>query len=224
VQNARTWWIITPVVSLLVLAMGWLLLVSPKHGEAADLQDQTATVNNQNQASQVQLDALRAQAKKLPEQKAELARLQVQIPPTPQLPALIRSISAASKASGMTLTGLTPSAPTAVVTATAAAAAPTTPGVALVGLQQIPIAMTATGTFSAARRFLGTLEMLPRTFLVSGLQMGRGTTGGQSVTVTITGAVFMNTPGTTGSTATGTTGTASGKAPATSTVPSSPAN
>ena len=57
---------LTVLGALVILAAGWFLLISPKKGEATDLQAQAAEQVSANSILETQLQVLRAQAKELP--------------------------------------------------------------------------------------------------------------------------------------------------------------
>jgi len=211
---------LTVLGALMILAAGWFLLVSPKKGEAADLQDQAAQQVSANSVLETQLQVLRAQAKELPKKQAELARVAAKIPDNPSLPTLIRAITAASTSAGVEFVSVTPGPPAATVAAApvapvapadpAAAAAPgTVPAVAPAAdgsagtLASIPVALNVIGDYFEIEQFIANLENLPRALRVSNLTLAPGasptagqsaptsTEDGRTLTSTITGSVFM---------------------------------
>jgi Tfp pilus assembly protein PilO len=215
-NKAQTWYIGTAVVAVLVLVAGWFLLVAPAKSNASDLQAQADSVVQQNAATQVQLDQLKAQSKNLPAQEAQIAAIQTRIPTNPALPTLIRTLSDQAKAAGVSLDSLTPGTPTLASgsttgTATATTATPVAPG----KVSQIPVSLKVTGNFANVRLFLNGLESMQRAFLVTGLAIAQNaaattTATAGSLSTTITGDVFMapqvpipSTPNTTAATAAG---------------------
>lgn len=201
--------LITALVTIAVMALGWFLLISPKRGEAADLRDQTAAQDAANAQLQAKVAMLREQAKDLPKQRARLALIAVNIPDNPQLPSLIRSLTKTARDSRVDLQALQPGAPAAVASTVAGATtAPVRPGqpVAPVGLQQIPLAITITGDYFEAANFVNRLEGLRRSLLVTGLAItpvgaaAPGSTGGSTaspevsddIRLVVTGRVFTS--------------------------------
>lgn len=193
-DKLRQWVALTVVGVLAVLAGGWVLLVSPKHSQAAELRDQAAQQEASNERAVTQLSVLRAQALALPGQKDKLEKVAAKIPDGPELPALIRSLTTAAHDSGVEFVSLTPSAPAASTpTATTGATATV-----------IPVSINVIGGFYEVERYLGELEDLPRALRVAGLTIAPGksplTTGkdvgppvqsGRSLAVTLTAQVFM---------------------------------
>ena len=120
---------LTVLGAVVILAAGWFLLISPKKGEATDLQTQAAEQVSANSVLETQLQVLRAQAKELPKKQAELARVAAKIPENPSLPTLIRAITAASTSAGVEFVSVTPGPPAALVAAAPVApVAPAAPG------------------------------------------------------------------------------------------------
>jgi len=113
----RKWIAGTVVIALVVLAGSWFLLVSPKRGEAADLQSEADSQLNVNQALTTELALLKQQKKDLPEQQAQLAELQTQVPQTPSMPSLIRLLDTAGTRSGVDLVSMAPAAAIPVMSA-----------------------------------------------------------------------------------------------------------
>jgi type IV pilus assembly protein PilO len=193
--------------SLVVLAAGWFLLVSPKRSQAADLRTQAATAVTANSQLENQLQVLKAQAKDLPKQQAKLAAVAAKIPDNPALPALIRALTTAGTSAGVELVSVTPGTPVAVAAAAAApaAAAPAAPaaGVSTAGqLAAIPLTLSIAGGYFQVEQFVANLENLPRSMRLTTLTVAPGAnpvkpvkTGsvddGRSLLTTVTGQVFM---------------------------------
>ncbi|MDP9433125.1 MAG: hypothetical protein M3P91_10550, partial [Actinomycetota bacterium] len=76
--------------------------------------------------------------------------------------------------------------------ATGSAPAPVTVSDAATTLTYVPVAMTITGGFFEAERFLVALEEFERSFLVSGIEVRSATDalGVQELTVTVSGRVY----------------------------------
>jgi len=130
----RKWSALAVVLVLAILAAGWFLLVSPKRGEAADLQQQAADQESANAKLVSELNELKQQQAELPQQRAELAVMRKQIPDNPALPTLIRDLTQAGRKVGVSINTMAPAVPVAVV-----APAATT-----------PVASTSTSTTSTS--------------------------------------------------------------------------
>lgn len=193
-------WIGATVFACAAIAAGsWFMAISPKLADAADLRSQTQDVEDQNELLDLQIASLKSESAKLPEYKAELEQLRIQIPTEAQLAEYVRQINAAATARSVTVTSVTPglgqafvpvvvAAPAPSPTATPesesadsedkaesdeetapAPAAPTGPKVPD-GFSAIPLSLTVVGTYDNTLAFINDLQTAtPRLFLVSGL-------------------------------------------------------
>ena len=194
---------LTVLGAVVILAAGWFLLISPKKGEATDLQTQVATQVSANAVLETQLQVLRAQAKELPKKQAELARVAAKIPDNPSLPTLIRAITAASTSAGVEFVSVAPGPPAALVAvvpvapvapaagtpanpaaaAPAAPVAPAAPAAPAAGtLAAIPLTLNVVGDYFEIEQFIASLENLPRALRVGILKLvpGASPTAGSS--------------------------------------------
>lgn len=224
--ETRKWSAVAALVAVVVFVASWLLLISPKRGEAADTRTQTASQEQQNASLRSKIAQLKDQASDLPKKEAELAGIRAQIPTNPALPKLIRELSAAAKGVGVELVSLAPAAPSVLVASSATAVAPVAPGAATGDqLLQVPVALALKGDYPELEQFLNRLEELQRVFLVTGFTIGSadGATAastGTVISLNLTGRVFMAKAGTAATTpvaptttgSTGSTSTPSGTA------------
>lgn len=219
-DKLKQWVVLTALAAVLLLAAGWVLLISPSRDEAAELREQVSAQVSANAVLQAELQVLEQQARELPDKAAELARVTAKIPDDPSMPLLIRAVTAASKAAGVQLVSLTPgppvAAPAAVPGAPAAAAPapapagspaatdPVAPAVGAVGgLATVPVTLQVVGGYFETAKLLTLLEDLPRALKVQDLTLspGSGPAGaqaagaslaeGRSLASTITGSVFL---------------------------------
>jgi Pilus assembly protein, PilO len=239
-QTRTTRWLAgTALLCVALLAGAYLLLIGPKRAEAASRRDENAAAQQRNDTLQIQIAQLRAQFARLPERQSELADILAQMPPTADVPKLVRDVDALAKDNGVTLTSVTPgtasylaapSAGSATAPVTGSAVAPATgsaPSAAgtLGQVAQIPLTLVLHGDFYAQLSFLKQLQhSMSRAVLLTGLQFTGAQTGagpaGQ-VDVTLTGSVFAlpaaaaalaatsSSPAPSASTGTGSTGTGS---------------
>ncbi|WP_088289302.1 hypothetical protein [Kineosporia sp. A_224] len=223
----------TTLLCVALLGLSWLLLVSPQRTEAAELRDQNASTQSQNDLLEVKIAQLRAQFAKLPENQAELASILAQMPPDAGMPRLVRDLDTMSESTGVTLSSVTPgpgqtlttgttvpgaaaAAPAATAAATAAAGTTPVDGSTVVA---IPVTIAVDGDYFQTVAFLKQLQtQMPRAFLVTAVQMSAGSAGGAdasatggNVAVTITGKVFA-LPGMSADVLTTGTGTTAGTA------------
>ncbi len=182
------------LASVAIAAGAWFLAISPQIGEAADLRAQTDEVESQNAVLEKKLIDLEAESAKLPQYRADLEAIRIQVPTTAELSEYLRQIATLAAARGVTVTSVTPGlaqafvpavAPTAAPEPTETAsttddesassdetAAPTPPAGPYVpdGFAAIPLSVTVLGTYDNTLAFLSDLQTVsPRLFLVSGL-------------------------------------------------------
>jgi Tfp pilus assembly protein PilO len=195
------WYAAAAVASVLVLLAGWFLLVSPQNATAADLSAQAESQVQANQQTEAKIAALKAQYKNLPTLQKQLAVAQTHLPPTPQLPALLRQLSAAAKGAGVTLKSVSPGTPTPLD----ASPIPAKSGDAAAAseVNVIPVTIMIEGPFANVRLFLSKVESMPRSVLVTGVTITRvtatgagsgPTTPGNVLTTNITARVFSANP------------------------------
>ncbi|HET9657924.1 MAG TPA: type 4a pilus biogenesis protein PilO [Kineosporiaceae bacterium] len=183
---------------VLLLAVAWFLLVSPRRAQAADLADQNASAQQANAKLQLQIEGLKAQSAQLPTFRAQLATLLRQLPATADMPTLVRDLNSFASESGVQLDTLTPGSATffgvkpgavaggAAGGAGGGAAKPT-------GVVEIPISLVARGDYFQAVAFLQKVQtQLSRVFLVREVQVAQSSSGGGpgQIQLTITGGVF----------------------------------
>jgi len=220
-DKLKQWVVLAVAASIVIVAAGWFLAVSPKRAQAEELRVQAAEQLSANSALETQLQVLRAQAQELPKEQAKLAAVAAKIPSDPALPSLVRALLAASESSGAELVSVSPSPPQLVVAAApvappapaagqsapapADAAAPTAavPAGPVGQLANIPLAITIAGDYFELQQFVAALEELPRALRISELAITPGTSptepkdsaasteDGSSLTSTISGFVYM---------------------------------
>lgn len=230
--DIRKWTGLALVLVLAIFAAGWFLLISPKRGEAAELRGQAESRAEANSRLEQQIRVLQAQQQDLPKQRARLATLRTQIPDNPALPSLIRDLTAAGRKTGVSLDSLAPAVPVALVApglvapvapapatdaeagsdaatgSDAAAATPVAPAAPAPTLYQVPLTVNVTGTYFELEQFINKVENFRRAFLVSGFSLGPNSSpdaeaAPDSLTIALTGRVFISqpTPATTTTTA-----------------------
>jgi Tfp pilus assembly protein PilO len=205
-DSTAKWYGGAALAAVLVLLAGYFLLVSPTRSTADEVSAQVQAQNDANDATQLRIDALKAQYKNLPDLQKDLAALQTHLPTTPQMPALLRSLSTAAARSGVTLVSVTPANPTALSTNGQAAGPLTSANASAPGaVSDYPVAIAIQGNFANVKLFMASLEAIPRSVLVTGLNVTRAgeSQGGVDASSTANGAlkamisahVFSATPG-----------------------------
>jgi hypothetical protein len=215
--TTRKWTTGAAVLAVLILVATWFLLVSPKRGEATQLQADTAAQLNENASLETQLSVLREQNKNLPKYQAELAGLRDQVPQTNVLPGFVRQLSMAADRSGVTLDILTPTPAVPLSVDGAAPEAISVEGNLPAGkLAGINVDIVVSGGFFEIQQFANKLENLERYNLVSGLDIGPAEGDTEAVatdntknllTATFHSRVFLVPVGVDGATTTTTTTT-----------------
>lgn len=205
-DSTMKWYGGAALAAVLVLLAGFFLLVSPARSNADEIQAQAAAQDDANGMLQSKIDTLKAQYKDLPTYQKDLAALQTHLPTTPQMPALLRSLSQAAARSGVTLVSVTPSNPTVLASGNQASGPITAATASAPGqVSDYPLAISVQGNFANVKLFMAQLEALPRSVLVTGLNVTRAgeAQGGVDATSTANGAliamvsahVFSATPG-----------------------------
>jgi type IV pilus assembly protein PilO len=171
--TTRKWTTGAAVLAVLILVATWFLLVSPKRGEATQLQADTAAQVNENASLETQLSVLREQNKKLPKYQADLAGLYDQVPQTNALPGFVHQLSIAADRSGVALDILTPT-PAVPLSVGGAIPEPVSPEGNLPAgqLAGINVDIAVSGGFFEIQQFANKLENLQRYNLVGGLDIG----------------------------------------------------
>jgi Tfp pilus assembly protein PilO len=203
--DTRKWSAVAVVLVAAIFAAGWFLLIAPKRTEAADLKTKTVRQDSDNMALEQKLQELKAQQADLPTQRARLAAIKSNIPDNPALPSLIRDLTAAANKAGVSLDAMSPSAPQAISAPGAVAGAPAAapaPAADAAGpaaaapsvLYQVPMILNLTGNYFELEQFLGKLEGLKRSFLVSGFSIAPKASdeAPDGLGLAITGRVFLS--------------------------------
>jgi Tfp pilus assembly protein PilO len=148
--------IVAAAASLILSLLVAVLLILPKTNEVKTVQEQVATEQVRTATLQTQVDyleSLQAQADKL---RAQLKALNIEIPPTADLPGLIHEVNAAADQAAVDLSSITPGSPSA---------ATTNP------VSVVPLQLTVSGGFFSVEEFLYRIETLDRTAKVSSVSL-----------------------------------------------------
>lgn len=155
---------------ILVMVVG---LISPKASQVRKKQKEVETAQVQEGTLRTQLEQLRAAAKDAPRDRKRLAVLQRQIPPTADLPSIIRLLNNTSDRSGVDFMTLAPGQP-----------APAGP------ISVVPIQITIEGGFFAIDQYLYLLEHLPRVSKVTTIAVAAGGGGLPTLQVQLNASFF----------------------------------
>ncbi|WP_028046327.1 hypothetical protein [Cellulomonas sp. URHE0023] len=197
-SKSAPWIAGTVIISLLLIAASWFLLISPVTTATAEANEQTESQAQQNEMLQNQVVQLKAQSLKLDEYKAELAGLQLRVPPVTAVADFNRQLSALAATHSVTIISVAvspsetvvPLVPVAAATDPAAtdpatttdASAPAEGTVAedgtvtpaapagVQGFYQMPISLDVVGSYTNVEAFLNDLQLGDgRLFVVSAL-------------------------------------------------------
>ncbi|KQY44068.1 hypothetical protein [Cellulomonas sp. Root137] len=185
-----TWIGGTVFIGLVIAAAAWFLAISPTMSAASEIRSEAQSTRERNELLELKVTKLRSDFEKLPEYRAELAGIQLQIPTDAMLSDYLRQLDMIAIAHSVTLTAVTPSVPQSVVLAVPAVTAPvpeateesgsesdeaavapaTTAGAnGPAGFTAIPFSLTALGTYDNTLAFLNDLQnSTQRLFLVTG--------------------------------------------------------
>jgi Tfp pilus assembly protein PilO len=148
-------------------------LITPKAGQVKAKQKEIATAQQQQTSLQAELEQLQAAAKDAPKDRKTLSVLKAQVPPTADLPGLIKLLNGSADKSGVDFQTIAPGAPQAVGT-----------------YSVIPVQVTVVGGFFAVDQYLYLLETLPRVSKVTTMTVSPGPNGLPQLSMAITANFF----------------------------------
>lgn len=157
--------ILVAAVGAVAAVLVSVLLILPKMHEVSDTQAQVqaATTKQTDLTNKVaELEGLAQQADKL---RAELKKFDVQVPPTADLPGLIRLLSDVAKKSGVDFYEIAPGQPTELTDPT---------------VSQIPLSITVNGQYFSVEEFLYHLETASRTAEITSVNLGPSSSAGET--------------------------------------------
>jgi len=135
-------------------------LVLPKMSAVSKAKKDLVAEQTKEQSLQLRLSQLQAAKQEAPQTQQALDELKVQIPPTADIPGLIRVVADAADETGMNVSTLSPGAPTVDGSGK---------------FSIIPVSLTVDGSYFSLQEFLVKLETLPRAMKVMQTQISPGT-------------------------------------------------
>ncbi len=192
--------LIAAAAGVLVVLLVIFVLIMPKVSAVHKKQDALKAA----QATQTELEAhlreLQATEKQAQDIRAQLAKLDANVPPTADLPGLIRTLNDMADQASVDFLSLSPGQPSAVQGAAAApssSAAPVpsvggaAPGGPLpVGVSVVPVSITLNGTYFACDEYLFLLETMPRISTVTSISLALGPSGYPQLALTLQANFF----------------------------------
>lgn len=195
--GTRIWTVGAVLVIGGILALGWLIGVSPLLAQTAAADAERAGIEAQNATQQAQLAVMKADFENLDAIAAELEPLQESIPAEERTEVFAATVESFAAANGVALTsyvagelpffGAPSDAATSSVAGTGGIALTTPAGT----VYAIPITIGLEGTPEAVMSTVRALQGGQRLFLVNSVAFDRGLRGSPSATVT--GYIFMLT-------------------------------
>jgi Tfp pilus assembly protein PilO len=177
--NDRRTPILVGVGAVILVVLAVFFLVLPKSADISKTKEDLATAQQQESSLRVQLQALQEAQQAAPQTKREIEKVETQVPPTADLPALIRLLREAADRAAVDLFQFSPSAPTLDPGGT---------------FSTVATAVNVTGSYFALDDFLFRLESLPRAAKVTNVTIAPGAAASSSSTTTTTstaGALSM---------------------------------
>ncbi|MDQ3431878.1 MAG: type 4a pilus biogenesis protein PilO [Actinomycetota bacterium] len=116
-SNTRRWVLLSALAVVAVLAIGWIFVVSPVRGEAAELRAQTDGQRQTNSDLEARIAMLAEQAEQLPEQEERLREISRRLPPDPDLATLIRRVQNVARRAGVEFVAVEPTTPAPLLAA-----------------------------------------------------------------------------------------------------------
>ncbi|MER3390270.1 MAG: hypothetical protein RJQ01_09575 [Microcella sp.] len=185
--STRVWTFATVITIIVVVALGWLLGVSPKLAETARYDTERAAVLQQNQLSRTTLAQIEADFERLDEFEQELAELQAEFPELPEYADAVETFLRELVSEGLALESLVVDEP-----------APADPTVVPDQFGQVPpgtllrveVVATVKGELSPALAYIDALQGSARFTIVPSFTFADGRNADERST-TITIEIFM---------------------------------
>lgn len=165
--------IIAGVAFGVVAILAVVFLVLPKMREVSSTREQLTEAETLQSGLRAQLASLREAEAQAPEVRRQIAQLANQVPPTADLPALLRLLTQAADGSAVDFLTVSPGNPTADASGQ---------------FSTIPTSISVTGGYFALDEFLFRLETLPRAAKVLSISVSPG----GATPITATGAVNLS--------------------------------
>lgn len=177
---------------VVVIALVFVFLIRPVSSDIAAVKKQTEDARTQESTLRVQLRALQQARANATDIAARLAKFDLLLPGTSDIPAFIRQVQDASNLSGIQLTSIAPSPPTPL-----AAGPGVDPVVTGKGVFTLNVVLQVSGGFFRLESFLQRLENLQRVVMVSNMSISptvEADTGLFTLNSTITLQMFVVNP------------------------------
>ncbi len=176
--------ILIVVAGLVVSVLSYFVLIKPKVADIKSVNDTIEEAQRRERTLRNSLRQLQEADRNKAATQAKLAKLELALPQTPDLPTFIRQVQAASNAAGIDLRSIAPAPPVSIEGAT--------------GIDQISVTLQVAGGFFRMQDFLARLEDLQRVVEVRSVSMAPATdpvTGEFTLQGTVTLVMYIVQPG-----------------------------
>ncbi len=163
--------------SVLVVVLGVVFLLLPAVGRVRETRERLEAARAAEQTLRNRLAALEAARDRAEDTRSELAALEPQVPPTADLPGVIRLLAGAADAAAVDFFSVAPGAPSAQE------------GTAF---SRVPAQIQVTGSYFALEEFLYRLEALPRAVKVLSLTITPEAEAGGTLTMQLNAEFYTS--------------------------------
>ncbi|MFP7762203.1 type 4a pilus biogenesis protein PilO [Marisediminicola sp. LYQ85] len=186
-MTERIWLIGASLLIVAIVALGWLLGISPQVTAADEARAEKEGVEQQNAAQEIALIQLRDQFENMDVLEDQLSELESQIPPRQDFDVFLDDIVGLASDAGVALTGFTASEALAYASEAEGDAAPADPTVAATGTFTIPITISLEGSPQQILDFTAAVQESTRLTLVTNVTFSSG----DGAAGTVTGHLFV---------------------------------
>lgn len=169
--------------TVLLFLVGFMLIVNPARNQAAEIQAQAESVEQNNVMLANKLTQLQQQSTEVPAKLEEIAEVQRKMPSEVKQPELVRTIEQEAQSAGVDLTGIGPGTPIALEGSAT-------------GTVALPMEITAVGRYANVKTFVDNLENLDRAFLIRTVDVAVEDEAQGSFTLALSGDFFSLPAGT----------------------------
>ena len=193
-QDKRVWLAGGAVLAVLILAVGWLAVISPQLSSARTLRGQSDSARAQNAVLATKVAKLKRQNDNVGQLRTSLRNALAALPFDSGLPTFTRQLADQASESGVALSSITVGTAAATVTTATAptttaagsgttagttTAAPAPAAAAPAAMVSIPVTLLSTGSNKGQLAFLKAIQVGgPRRALVISTNVGTGSTAG----------------------------------------------
>ena len=183
------------------IAIAWLLILSPRLAQSADLQTQAESIEVMNVSQQRRLTELTKMAKAAPTAAVRVQELLSRMPQEAQLPQLFTQITKAAQAAGIPaekISAITQAVPVPLDDPTVSATGPVADAQqsaqrANIRVAKLDVTVSVTGSLDQVQAFVKNIEELNRDFVLTGLTVANQSGGdaGADRVATLTATTFI---------------------------------